>query len=118
MSDEFVTVSVVECRKGARLDFQIEIDGGVDSAYTQTSFKVAREWNDTDLLIDLDSTVVVPDFTNPDMTVVSIGIGATAITEDIPREGISAVALLRMGDPSDVDGVFAMSIPFMIRPTL
>lgn len=116
MSEE-ITVSVVEVRKGSRLDFTIELDPPADSALTDASFQVARQWSDPDLLLDLSGAAVVPDFSDANVTRVTVSIGATALASiTVPSEGIVCAALLTLGNPLDPESPTSFEIPFKIRP--
>lgn len=114
---EQITVSVIEVRKGARSDFVIELDPPADDDLTTGSFQVARNFGDSDLLLDLSDADVDVDFTDPNITAITIAIGATALASvNVPADGMVCAALLKLQNPLDAESVQAFQIPFKILP--
>jgi hypothetical protein len=109
---------IIKCRRGDPCNFIVEIEGGLDAAYTQATFRVRDDWDELlTALIDVSESVMTFDRTDPDLGKVTVEIGAT-LTTDLPvtKQPRIVAALLRLVNPSDADDRLSFEIPFQIQP--
>jgi hypothetical protein len=109
---------IIKCRRGDPCNFVVEIEGGLDDAYTQAIFRARDDWDESlPALIDIDESAMTFDRTDPDLGKVTIEIGAT-LTADLPvtKQPRIVAALLRLVNPTDADDRLGFEIPFQLQP--
>lgn len=111
---------IIKCRRGDPCNFRVKLKGGLDAAYTQATFHVRDDWDESlPALIDIDESSMTFDRTDPDLGIITVEIGATeTATLPVTKQSRVVAALLRLINPDDADDRRGIEIPFLLQPSV